>query len=145
LLNSSNLTVKSALLGILRWCAILFIPGDGIFSINHYSASAHFFGGETVTIDNYQVVFLAAPSSPTVGDNSTTLNFSVLENNSNIYNIYSAVVVTEKNSGRTVEQIPYKFYEFSDMTFPYTFENATDYTVTLQTRIAGDEKYQPLH
>ena len=51
-------------------------------------------------------------------------------------------MITEKNFGTTVEQIPYKFYEFSDITIPYIFENSTDYTVTLKTRIAGDNKYQ---
>ena len=50
--------------------------------------------------------------------------------------------MTEKNSGRIVEQIPYRIYEFSDITFPYTFQNVTDYTITLQTRITGDENYQ---
>jgi hypothetical protein len=118
------------------------IPCDRTSSINDHTAYAHFFGGETVTIDGYQVVFLTAPSSPIIGDNSTTLNFSVLQNNSNIYNIHSAVLITEKNSGRIVEQIPYRVYEFSDITLPYTFQNATDYTITLQTRITGDEKYQ---
>jgi hypothetical protein len=142
LLNSSSLTVKSILLVIFSYVIIFLIPSDGTFTIDRYTAYAHFFGGETVTIDNYQVVFLTAPSSPTIGDNSTTLNFSVLQNNSNIYNIYSAVVITEKNSGRIVEQIPYRVYEFSDITLPYTFQNATDYTITLQTRITGDEKYQ---
>lgn len=102
----------------------------------------HIFGGETVNIDDYQIVFLVAPSSPTVGDNLTTLNFSVLQNSTNIYNIYSAVIIIEKNSGRIVEQIPYRVYESSDITLPFTFQNATDYTITLQTRITGDEKYQ---
>jgi hypothetical protein len=51
-------------------------------------------------------------------------------------------VITEKDSQTIVEQIPYKLYEFSDITIPYTFENPVDYTVTLQTRITGDEKYQ---
>jgi hypothetical protein len=94
-----------------------------------------FFGGETVTIDGYQIVFLPSPSPTTIGDNSTTLNFSVLQNNTNIFNIQSAVVITEKNSGTTLEQIPYKFYEFSNITILYTFENSTDYTVTLETRV----------
>jgi hypothetical protein len=40
--------------------------------------------------------------------------------------------MTEKNSGRIMEQIPYRIYEFSDITLPYTFQNATDYTITLQ-------------
>lgn len=83
-------------------------------------------------------------SSPTVGDNSTTLNFGVLQNTTNIYNIYWTVVMTEKNSGRIVEQIPYRIYEFSDITLPYTFQNATDYTITLQTRITGVEIIKPL-
>jgi hypothetical protein len=142
MINSSNLTLNFASRGILSFTIILFIHSDGAFSINDYTAYAHFFGGETVTIDDYQIVFLTAPSSPTVGDNATTLNFSVLQNNSNIFNIHSAVVITEKNSGRIVEQIPYRVYEFSDITIPYTFQNATDYTITLQTRITGDEKYQ---
>jgi hypothetical protein len=106
------------------------------------AAYAHFFGGKTVTMEDYQIVFLPSPSSPQIGDNSTTLNFSVLKNNTNIYNIHSAVVITEKVSRTIVDQIPYKLYEFSDITVPYTFENPVDYNVTLQTRIAGDEKYQ---
>jgi hypothetical protein len=60
----------------------------------------------------------------------------------NIYNIYSALTITKKGSGETTEQYPYRSYEFSDITIPYTFQNATDYTITIQTRITGDEKYQ---
>ncbi len=41
-----------------------------------------------------------------------------------------------------MEQIPYRVYESSDITLPFTFQNTTDYTITLQTRITGDEKYQ---
>jgi hypothetical protein len=50
--------------------------------------------------------------------------------------------MTEKNSGRIVEHFPYRVYEFSDITLPYNFQNATDHTITLQTRITGDENYQ---
>jgi hypothetical protein len=104
-------------------------------------AYAHFFGA-TKNIDNYQVIFSPSPSTPIADNSSTSLNFSVLENNTNIYNIYSALVVTAKQSGDIVGQIPYKFQEFSDISIPYNFNNAGDYVVTLQTRIAGDEKYQ---
>ena len=104
-------------------------------------AYGHFFGA-TKNIDNYQVVFAPNPSTPIAGDNSTSLNFSVLENNSNIYSIYAAMVVTEKQSGDIIAQMPYKFQEFSDITIPYTFNDTGTYVVTLQTRIAGDEKYQ---
>jgi hypothetical protein len=103
-------------------------------------AYGHFFGA-TKDVDGYQVIFAPNPSAPAPGENST-LNFTVLENNDNIYNIHAAVVITEKQSGDIVDQIPYRFYEFSDITVPYTFQNAGDYVVTLQTRITGDEKYQ---
>src|SRR5918994_550079 len=104
-------------------------------------AYGHFFGA-TKNIDNYQVIFSPSPSTPIAGDNSTSLNFSVLENNANIYNIYSALVVTEKQSADIIDQVPYKFEEFSDITIPYTFNDTGTYVVTLQTRIVGDEKYQ---
>jgi hypothetical protein len=56
------------------------------------------------------------------GDNSTTLSFSILDNNdSNLDNVYSALVITEKNTGKVVGQIPYSFYEFSYITFRYPF------------------------
>ena len=113
---------------------IIFLSQTGL-------AYAHFFGA-TKNIDNYQVIFSPSPSIPLVSNNSTSLNFSVLENNTNIYNIYSALVVTEKQSGDIVGQVPYKFQEFSDINIPYNFNNTGDYVITLQTRIAGDEKYQ---
>lgn len=104
-------------------------------------AYGHFFGA-TQNIDKYQVVFVPYPSAPIAGSNSTLLNFSVLENNSNIYNIQSAVVIKDKESGSIVDQIPYRLYEFSDITIPYTFYSTGRYVVTLQTKITGDEKYQ---
>ncbi len=112
-----------------------------IFLIQTGVAYGHFFGA-TKNIDNYQVIFAPNPSTPIAGDNSTSLNFSVLENNSNIYSIYAAMVVTEKQSGDIIAQVPYKFQEFSDITIPYTFNDTGTYVVTLQTRIAGDDKYQ---
>jgi hypothetical protein len=118
---------------ILAIC-VIFLSQTGL-------AYAHFFGA-TKNIDNYQVIFSPSPSTPIAGDNSTSLNFSVLENNTNIYNIYSALVVTDKQSGDIVGQVPYKIQEFSDITIPYNFNDTGDYVVTLQTRIAGDEKYQ---
>jgi hypothetical protein len=102
-------------------------------------AYGHFFGA-TKNIDRFQVVFAPFPPNPEPGDNST-LNFSILENNSNIYNIHAAVVIAKK-SGNIVDQIPYRPYEFSDITIPYSFNDTGDYVVTLHTRIIGDEKYQ---
>jgi hypothetical protein len=106
-------------------------------------AYAHFFGA-TKDVDGFQVVFQPFPSAPVIGTN-TTLNFSVLYNGSNIYNVHSAVTITEKD-GPVIFQDPYRLYEISDITVPYRFEKAGSYVVTVQMRIAGHEKYgaQPL-
>jgi len=119
---------------VLAIC-IFLVMQTGVVAYGHFS-------GATKNIDNYQVIFAPNPSTPKAGDNSTSLNFSILENNANIYNIYIAMVVTEKQSGDIVGQVPYKFQEFSDITIPYTFNDTGTYVMTLQTRIAGDEKYQ---
>jgi hypothetical protein len=104
-------------------------------------AYGHYFGA-TKNIDNYQVIFSPNPSTPISGDNSTSLNFSVLENNTNIYNMYAALQVTERQSGDIIGQVPYRLYEFSDIAIPFKFNETGDYVLTLQTRITGDEKYQ---
>jgi hypothetical protein len=108
------------------------------FAVQSGLAYGHFFGA-TKNVDRFQIVFAPFPQNPVPGDNST-LNFSILENNSNIYNIHAAVVIAK--SGNIVDQIPYRPYEFSDITIPYSFNDTGDYVVTLYTRIIGDEKYQ---
>ena len=105
-------------------------------------AHAHFFGS-TMNVDNYQIVFSPYPATPKAGDNSTTLNFSVLDSNGdNVNNIYSALVITQKQSGTIVYQVPFRLFEFSDISIKYTFPKPGDYIATLQTRIQGDPKYQ---
>jgi hypothetical protein len=120
---------------VLTFCILLLLI------IQTGVAYGHFFGA-TKNIDNYQVVFSPNPATPIANDSSTSLNFSVLENNSNIYNIYAAMVVTDKQSGAVIAQVPYKFQEFSDISIPYTFNETGNYAVTLQTRIPGEAKYQ---
>ena len=88
-------------------------------------------------LPKYQVVFLSNPSDPIAGSNSTLLNFSILESNNNIYNTYVALTITEKRSGSIADQLPYKFYEFSDITIPYTFPTPGDYLVTLPNKDNG--------
>jgi len=106
-----------------------------------FLAYGHFFG-ENITRDGYQVVFQPFPFAPMAGDN-TTLNFSILdEENLNIHNIFSALVIADKESNETIAQIPYKQYMYSDITIPYKFSNNSEYLVTLETRIIGDPKYQ---
>jgi hypothetical protein len=105
-------------------------------------AYAHFVGSNK-TVDNYKVVFQLIPSVPSVDENST-LNFSVLDkNNANVNNVFAALIIKEKDTDKIVSQIPYKFYEFSDITFPPSkFQNNGKYLATLEARIAGDVKYE---
>jgi hypothetical protein len=96
----------------------------------------------TKNIDNYQIVFLPFPNIPLVNDNSTKLNFSLMENKTDVYNVFVSLIIKDRNLGNVVEQIPYKFYEFGDITFPYTFQNVGDYIITFYARINGDPKYE---
>src|SRR5215217_1170661 len=109
-------------------------------------AYAHIFTDTPTTItkniDKYQVVFLPFPNIPLVSDNSTRLNFSLMENKTDVYNVFVSLIIKDKESGNVVEQIPYKFYEFGDITFPYTFQNVGDYIITFHARINGDPKYE---
>ena len=132
----------------------IFIAAVILYDINlityqekNLFAYAHIFTNatpNTITknIDNYQIVFLPYPNIPLVDDNSTRLNFSLTENKTDVYNVFVSLIIKEKSSGNVIEQIPYKFYEFGDITFPYTFQNVGDYVVTLQARINGDAKYK---
>ena len=107
-------------------------------------ADAHFFGA-TQEIDGYQVIFAPYPPSPVIGQNMT-LNFSVLENGANLFNIFAAVKVQDKSTGEVIFQDPYRQYEISDITVPFVFADQGDYVVTLETRIPEHDKYlaQPL-
>ena len=108
-------------------------------------AYAHMFGGgQTIkNIDKYQIKFRTFPSVILADDNSTTkLNFSIQQNNTDVYDVFAALTIKEKNPDRVVAKIPYRLYEFGDITFPYVFEKSADYQVLLQARIAGDLKYE---
>jgi hypothetical protein len=117
-----------------------------VYQQKNLLAYAHIFTDtpNTITknIDKYQVVFLPYPNIPLVNDNSTKLNFSLMENNTDVYNVFVSLIIKDRNSGNVVEQIPYKFYEFGDITLPYIFQNVGDYIITFQARINGDPKYE---
>jgi hypothetical protein len=126
-------------------CAvILFVFADNFLNLpsqlNKNIAYAHFFGKQK-TIDNYRIVFQPSSSTPSAGENAT-LNFSILvKDNLNVNNVYAALIIKEKNTGKVVGQIPYKFYEFSDITFPYKFQNNLDYTANLESIFTYDPAY----
>ncbi|MGA7370110.1 MAG: hypothetical protein WBX01_13350 [Nitrososphaeraceae archaeon] len=129
-------TMVGIVLAISFACSSCLFQRDDSFL-----AYGHFFG-QNISRDGYQVVFQPFPFAPMAGDN-TTLNFSILdEENMNIHNIFSALIIKEKESNETIAQIPYKQYLYSDITIPYKFSNDSEYLVTLETRIIGDSKYQ---
>ncbi len=127
---------------VLAMALILQIGGNKVLLLTLYTpAQAHFFGA-TKTVNGYQIVFQPAPSVPLAGYNSTLLNLSVLDkDNQNVNNIFASLTIKEKNSGNVVKVFPFRFYEFSDLTFPYNFKKIGDYTITLQTKINGDPIY----
>jgi len=113
--------------------------------LNEYGHSqfilGHFFG-TTKNIGNYQIVFAPYPSLPFAGDNSTLLNFSILDrDNQNVNNIFASLIIKNKLNESTIQNFPFRFYEFSDITFPYTFKEIGDYQVSLLVRINGDPTY----
>lgn len=94
------------------------------------------------SIGNYVILFQTNPSPVQVNDNTTLLRFSVMQNNQDTYNVFTALIIKEKNSGNTSIQFPYKFYEFGDIDFRHTFQRAVDHEIILQVRISGDPYYQ---
>jgi hypothetical protein len=145
----------------LRTVAIIVIVSLVVFSLQNSNISntnfskgiayAHIFtdteNAVTKNIDGrYQVSFLPYPAGLLVNDTSTKLNFSIMENNTDVPFLFTSLVITDKNTGRIVEQTPYKFHEFGDVTYPYTFRKDGGYSVAIQAKINGDPKYksQPL-
>src|SRR5215204_195309 len=119
--------------------------------ISKGNAYAHIFtdteNAVTKNVDGkYQVSFLPYPVGLLVNDTSTKLNFSIMENNTDVPFLFTSLVITDKNTGSVVGQTPYKFHEFGDVTYPYTFQKDGEYRVAIQAKINGDPKYksQPL-
>jgi hypothetical protein len=108
---------------------------------NNHLAYAHFFGS-IKQIGNYQIVFQPLPFVPFANEDST-LNFSILDkNNANANNVYAALTIKDKTTGKLVEQTPFKFYEFSDITFRYKFRTNSNYMVIFEATINGDPNFQ---
>jgi len=115
-----------------------------IVSLSHYAyAHSTFKSGRIVkTIDNnYQALFRLYPKFASA-DQNATMHFDILnKNDSDLVGVHAALVMKEKETGTIVEQIPYKFYESSNISIPYEFDNNSDYVATLLTRIKGYSKY----
>jgi hypothetical protein len=59
----------------------------------------------TKNIDKYQVVFLPYPNIPLTNDNSTKLNFSLMEKKTDVYNVFLPLITKDRRSGNVVQQI----------------------------------------
>ena len=109
-------------------------------------AYAHIFPGTPNAVfiekDGYQVGFLPYPKNPQVNNDNTLLNLNVQKNGNDVGNTFVSLIIMDKNTERIVHQVPYKFYLFADMSYPYVFKNEGKYSLSLLTKIAGDEKYE---
>ena len=138
-------------IAIIAVSIFTFDLNNTIFSNNNNNngiAYAHIFSDTenavTRNIDGgrYQVSFLPYPTELKVNDTTTKLNFSVMQNNTDVPFLFTSLVIMDKNTGERVEQTPYKFHEFGDVTYPYMFKNDGDYNVAIQAKINGDPKYE---
>lgn len=92
--------------------------------------------------DGYVIAFLPYPAQPKVNDNSTLLNFNVQKYGSDVTNTFISLIIMDMISKKIVYQVPYKFHEFADITFSYTFQNQSKYSLSLLTKVTGDPKYE---
>src|SRR6187431_3064983 len=112
MLTSIQWIFYSKRMALLILFLFLFLAGYNSRENSHL-VSGHFFGTTKKTGD-YQIVFAPYPPLPFAGDNSTILNFSILDkDNQNVNNIFASL----------------------------TFKKTGDYLVTLLIRINGDPMY----
>lgn len=125
---------------------VLFYYGYFLQDNSNNLAYAHIFPGTPNSVfvekDGYQIGFLPYPKNPKVNDNSTLLNLNVQQNGNDVSNTYVSLIIMDKDTKRIVHQVPYKFYLFADMSYPYIFKDEGKYSLSLLTKIAGDEKYE---
>ena len=93
-------------------------------------------------MDKYKVLFLSYPKEPTKGDNTTLLNLNIVDENGDLKNIYSSVIISNKKNSSIVFQTPFKFYTTGDISLPFSFPDNGDYIVSLLTKINGDRNYE---
>ncbi len=65
-----------------------------------------------------------------------------MENNTDVPNLFTSLIILDKNTKSIIEQTPYKFHEFGDVTYPYTFRSDGDYIAEVQAKINGNPKYE---
>ena len=93
-------------------------------------------------IDKYKVLFLPYPKEPIKGDNTTLLNLNIVDEDGDLKNIYSSVIISNKKNSSIVFQTPFKFYTIGDISLPFSFPDNGDYIVSLLTKVNGDRNYE---
>ena len=135
---SSTLIILVFLVGTIFFISLSIIDDNIVY--------AHIFSGTPNSIfkekDGYNIAFLPYPAIPTVGDNNTLLSFNVQKSGNDVTNTFISLIIKDENSNKIVHQVPYKFHEFADTTYSYTFQNQSKYSLSLLTKIAGDPKYE---
>jgi hypothetical protein len=126
---------------------VVFSLDDNLPSIQIYQqASAHFFAVPVLmnkTAGDYKIVFQPYPTVPIAGDNSSKINLSILgKDDQNINAVFATLIIKAKDTGEILKRFPYGFYEFSYMTFSYTFPKVGTYLVTVQSKINSDPSYE---
>ena len=137
-LNQFNIIICLVLIGILF--LISLIPTWNIKVDAHISSAIP--NAIFKEKDGYTIAFLPYPAQPKVNDNSTLLNFNVQKDGNDITNTFISLIIMDTISKKIVYQVPYKFHEFADITFSYTFPNQSKYSLSLLTKVAGDPKYE---
>jgi hypothetical protein len=109
-------------------------------------AYAHIFPGTPNAVfiekDGYQIGFLPYPKNPKVNDDNTLLNLNVQEDGNDVGNTFVSLIIMDKTTKKIAYQTPYKFYLFADMSYPYVFQNEGKYSLSLLTKISGDDQYE---
>jgi hypothetical protein len=142
MINSNKFSINIIKFVFLTGTLFLFF----ISTIDDKTVYAHIFSGTPNSLfkekDGYSIGFLPYPAIPKVGDNNTLLSFNVQKNGNDVTNTFISLIIKDKDSNRIVYQVPYKFHEFADTTYSYTFQNQSKYSLSLLTKIAGDPKYE---
>ncbi|MEW6605237.1 MAG: hypothetical protein AB1351_11205, partial [Thermoproteota archaeon] len=116
-----------------------------LVSVSNYAYAHSAIDGEATVknVDKYQIAFQQYPTIASTGENAT-LHFSILDRDrSSVQGVYAAMMMKEKDSGKVVEQVPYRFYEVGDISIPYKFNDSEDYVATLVAR-TNEEPSKPL-
>jgi len=93
-------------------------------------------------LDKYKVLFLPYPKEPIKDDNTTLLNLNIVDEDGDLKNIYSSVIISNKKNSSIVFQTPFKFYTTADISLPFSFPDNGDFIVSLLTKINGDTNYE---